>query len=73
MTAVRSLEPDDWPAVEALYREGIASGHATFEATPPLWDEFWLELRPSETTPHGTFHPVLSPVAQGYRRRAHTT
>ncbi len=37
---VRRLAPDDWPAVEAIYREGIASGHATFEAAPPTWDEF---------------------------------
>ena len=25
----------DWPAVAAIYREGIATGHATFAGTPP--------------------------------------
>lgn len=27
----------DWPRVEAIYREGIASGLATFETTTPDW------------------------------------
>ncbi|GAA1050960.1 GNAT family N-acetyltransferase [Arthrobacter russicus] len=42
MTAVdiRPLEPADWPAVERIYREGIATGHATFETEPPTWDAF---------------------------------
>jgi len=30
----------DWPAVEAIYLEGIDTGHATFEAAPPTWDRF---------------------------------
>jgi L-amino acid N-acyltransferase YncA len=25
----------DWPAVEAIYAEGIAAPQATFETTPP--------------------------------------
>ncbi|WP_067247133.1 GNAT family N-acetyltransferase [Microbacterium resistens] len=30
-----------WPAVETIYRAGIATGHATFEADPPRsWDTF---------------------------------
>lgn len=37
---VRPLEARDWPAVEAVYRQGIAAGHATFEAAPPSWTEF---------------------------------
>ncbi|MCS5733398.1 GNAT family N-acetyltransferase [Herbiconiux daphne] len=42
MTAVhiRRLEPADWPAVERIYREGIATGNATFEAEPPDWQAF---------------------------------
>lgn len=42
MTAltVREMTADDWPAVEAIYREGIAAGHATFEAEPPSWEAF---------------------------------
>jgi L-amino acid N-acyltransferase YncA len=31
----------DWPEVRAVYAEGIATGHATFEAEPPpTWDTF---------------------------------
>lgn len=30
--------PTDWPAVERIYAEGIASGNATFERTTPTWD-----------------------------------
>lgn len=30
----------DWPAVENIYRQGIATGNATFEAEPPSWDAF---------------------------------
>lgn len=37
---VRPLEPEDWPEVEAIYREGIEAGNATFESQPPTWDEF---------------------------------
>jgi len=28
----------DWPAVCAIYAEGIATGNATFETEPPPWD-----------------------------------
>ena len=28
----------DWPAVAAILAEGIATGHATFEAAPPPWE-----------------------------------
>jgi L-amino acid N-acyltransferase YncA len=31
---------DDWPAVEAIYVEGIATRLATFETTTPTWAEF---------------------------------
>jgi L-amino acid N-acyltransferase YncA len=37
---VRAMTAEDWPAVEAIYAEGIATGHATFETEPPGWDEF---------------------------------
>jgi L-amino acid N-acyltransferase YncA len=36
----RRMTRDDWPAVQAIYREGIADGHATFESAPPEWDAF---------------------------------
>ena len=34
---VELMQPDDWPAVRAIYVEGIASGDATFETTVPDW------------------------------------
>jgi L-amino acid N-acyltransferase YncA len=37
---VRPLVQQNWPAVEAIYRAGIATGHATFETEPPSWEEF---------------------------------
>lgn len=37
---IRALEPSDWPAVEAIYREGIDAGNATFESQPPAWEAF---------------------------------
>jgi len=31
----------DWPAVRRIYQEGIDTGHATFESTPPdTWEAF---------------------------------
>lgn len=31
----------DWPAVREIYQEGIATGHGTFESTPPAtWENF---------------------------------
>jgi len=42
MTAptIRPMRPDDWRSVESIYREGIATGNATFEAEPPSWEDF---------------------------------
>lgn len=40
MTTIRPMVTEDWAAVETIYREGIATGHATFEAEPPTWDDF---------------------------------
>jgi L-amino acid N-acyltransferase YncA len=37
---IRALTRDDWPAVEAIYTEGIATRQATFETAPPTWAEF---------------------------------
>jgi phosphinothricin acetyltransferase len=35
---LRELRPDDWPAVRAIYEEGIRGGNATFETETPSWD-----------------------------------
>lgn len=40
MIAIRPMLPADWAAVEAIHREGIATGDATFEAEPPMWEAF---------------------------------
>lgn len=34
------MRPEDWPAVRAIYLEGIAGGNATFETAAPPW-EVW--------------------------------
>jgi phosphinothricin acetyltransferase len=41
---VRELRLDDWPAVRAIFEEGIRSG-ATFETEPPSW-EAWDAAHP---------------------------
>ena len=35
---VRPLHPDDYPAVAAVFAEGIATGQATFETQVPSWE-----------------------------------
>jgi phosphinothricin acetyltransferase len=35
----------DWPEVAAIYREGIATGHATFAGAPPESFAAWNESR----------------------------
>jgi phosphinothricin acetyltransferase len=37
---IRPLTREDWPAVSAIWAEGIATGEATFETSPPSWEEF---------------------------------
>jgi L-amino acid N-acyltransferase YncA len=37
---IRALEKTDWPAVKAIYEEGIATGDATFETEAPSWDDW---------------------------------
>lgn len=37
---IRPMAAGDWPGVEAVYREGIATGNATFETEPPPWAAF---------------------------------
>jgi phosphinothricin acetyltransferase len=43
---IRTLDGSDWPAVAAIYAEGIATGDATFETDVPSW-EAWDEAHPS--------------------------
>jgi L-amino acid N-acyltransferase YncA len=36
-STLRAMQPDDWPAVAAIYEEGIATGDATFQTETPPW------------------------------------
>lgn len=36
------MRADDWEAVRAIYLEGIATGHATFQKAAPSWEEWDL-------------------------------
>lgn len=38
MATIEDMRADDWPAVRAIYAEGIATGQATFEEEPPHWE-----------------------------------
>jgi L-amino acid N-acyltransferase YncA len=35
---IRAMTPNDWPAVKAIYEQGIATRLATFETDAPDWD-----------------------------------
>lgn len=38
---IEAMNAGDWPEVAAIYREGIATGHATFASAPPdAWADF---------------------------------
>jgi phosphinothricin acetyltransferase len=37
---IEQLYESDWPAVRAIYVEGIATGHATFEQDAPHWEKW---------------------------------
>jgi L-amino acid N-acyltransferase YncA len=37
---VAAMTAEDWPAVRAIYEEGIATGVGTFETAAPSWDEW---------------------------------
>lgn len=36
----RPMRPEDWPAVAAVYAEGIATGNATFETDVPAYEQW---------------------------------
>lgn len=53
---IRHFESQDYPAVQAIYQEGIASGHATFQTTAKSWEEFDQDMHS---------HSRLVAVSQG--------
>jgi L-amino acid N-acyltransferase YncA len=38
--SILPMSPDLWPAVREIYREGIATGNATFETELPEWEKW---------------------------------
>lgn len=39
------MTPDDWPAIKAIYQQGIAGGNATFATeAPSTWEE-WIHSK----------------------------
>jgi len=37
---ITPMQPADWPAICEIYREGIATGNATFETELPEWEKW---------------------------------
>jgi phosphinothricin acetyltransferase len=37
---IREMQPSDWPAVTAIYEQGLATRQATFETEAPSWDDW---------------------------------
>jgi L-amino acid N-acyltransferase YncA len=37
---LRELTHEDWPAVKAIFEQGIAGGQATFESEAPSWEDW---------------------------------
>ncbi|WP_342525563.1 N-acetyltransferase family protein [Chryseomicrobium sp. FSL W7-1435] len=37
---IRELRKEDWPAVKAIFEQGIASGNATFRTEAPTWEQW---------------------------------
>lgn len=44
---VRSFRDADWPAVQTIYADGIATGNATFETEVPAFER-WVAVHPPE-------------------------
>lgn len=47
MTSIVPLTASHWDAVRAIYLEGIATGHATFQLAAPPWPEWDKSHLPS--------------------------
>jgi phosphinothricin acetyltransferase len=51
------MRDGDWPDVQRIYGEGIATGHATFESEAPGWEQFNDSRLPS--------HRLVAETAKG--------
>ncbi len=45
-STIEAMQPGDWPVVEAIYREGIETGVATFETATPSYEQWDRAHRP---------------------------
>ena len=43
---LRELRKEDWPAVRAIYEQGIAGRNATFETEAPGWEKTGVPMVP---------------------------
>ncbi len=69
---VRDLRPEDWPAVAAIYRDGIRDGMASFETEVPPW-EAWDAGHPirvvAELDEHVVGWAAVGPVSSRWAYR----
>jgi len=66
---IRKMQAADWERVRAIYMEGVATGHATFETAAPAfeqWDQAHLPCARLVARDTGTIvgWAALSPVSQ---------
>jgi len=69
--SIRLMSPNDWPAVQKIYLEGIATGIATFQTVVPdyeAWDRGHLTQCRLVVEDEGRVHgwAVLSPYSSRY-------
>jgi len=69
------MPPDLWPAVREIYREGIATGNATFETEVPDWEKWdsshrkdcrLVALEPIDETVAETLIPLGKLIVLGW-------
>ena len=63
---IDALLPDDWPAVCAIYLEGIATRNATFETEAPSWEQWDAARRPDCRLVARQHGPVPSQLVLGF-------
>lgn len=63
--------PEDWPAVAAIYAEGIATGNATFETAVPAYDVWDAAHLPDHRLVARTDDGVVGWTALGAYSRRH--
>ena len=64
---IEPMTPEDWPAVRAIYEEGLATGLGTFETAAPSWEQWHAARLPHSrlvARGHSTLGwAALSPVS----------